>query len=1383
MRKLLFLMLLLIADKAFSYDSTKLHIRLKIMDPTMLPVSPNAVTTYNSSFNTWMAQHHVTDLVKVFSDEYDNVGELKYRYKMFHDTDAYVLQAALDSMEGIKEVFIYDFVPYGYDIPACTSSFTPNDDLVDAANFFGPKDFKTRTDKPFENTVDFDWHLDKIQAECAWDITKGDTNVLIGILDSYMDTSHFDMRGKFKIWKHWNFGANDTLNLPEFNVVRDIEKWPYNWYTKGNNNTFYHGMKCAGAAASSFNNGTGISGIGGNCKLAGYSFLGFGKTNPDTSIIGWTDMDEAAMMAIEDGVKVINCSWGPAVGPVSANARAGFLMNELILYGISQGVVFTLVGGNPLTVKRNNKPELDLIYPLPESQFPIAEGAIIVTSSQPNDKLGFSYNHDTYIDVCAPFNIITTKIQYNPNFPGLASAPPKGGGTSLDRRQEETLTGFGGTSSSSALVAGIVGLMFSANPYLSPAAVECLLKAGCDTMNYRAMYNQSVTDTNISITIPSNHLGAGRVNAYNAVYLAKGESGSKYGSHTWNELRHIASDITLESGCVLTINHKTLISPNRKIIVKPGARLVVNGAVLTNLCGDGPWGGIVVLGNANAVQTPTNQGVVELKNGAVIENALIGVRAIGWFDGTTTPKPSTARGIIQATNTTFNNNQTDVVMLGQTFTSLMIPKANVSYFRKCTFITTNGSKIQNLENHFSITDCNGINITGCKFEDQRTGITAKAHGRTGIYAVDASFNVTDYNNGVTTTSTKFLKLKQAVKSISVPASGRTSISNVLVICYKGFYFNNNTFTRVINDSFVIKDDLFKYNSTTYPYGLYMDATSAFDVEHNTYLGTKTGIQITGGHGGLIIRDAGPNTTQFYRSIFTNITLASEALNENKDATDELRGLTFRCNDYTSSQRDLNIISEHDVDLTGSAGMADFQGSSTQPADNLFGNSSPKLYRNIDNQANGITYFHQDENVGTVNTRTKPFKKLNVLLTNTSSIIPQCPDNLVKSGTGWPGAKRADLSLDKATMTTANTAWKAAIDHGNSPTNVVNDIETATTGNATFVYNLLISYSPWLSMKALAALAAEEGVFTDLQIRNVLIANPQAGRSGWIQSILLNRSSAFSPFYINAIKANADSTTNRDTLAMEVAEANQKYDLLLNDLVGWYIDDTIDHLATFDTLLTHPYNPMYRYQLAGMYFERNMYTEYQTVLDSIASQIDLTDKEADYLQTYNDLYDQIKLWKQDSVPLPILDSSQLVWLNTFYDEHPIMPGIGHALLAINDTAYRTTDPVYITDTTAYLEPEPFIANINDKKRTEITKLVKVYPNPTDKNITLEWLTIEKPKSRVIINDQLGKKIVEKEWKRHQKTIEINLSDFPSGIYYCNIVSDGKIVEVHKVYLNK
>ncbi|MCC6722451.1 MAG: S8 family serine peptidase, partial [Bacteroidia bacterium] len=1231
-------MLLLIVGNAFSYDSTKLHIRLKIMNPAMWPSSPNSITiSGDTAFQGWLSRHKVTKLEKVFSNEYDNVGELKYKYKMFHDSNAFVLEAALDSMAGIKDVFIYDIVPMGMDVPMCSTMYHPNDNFIDA---LGSSNWKSRIDPPNPNPRDWSWHLNKIEAECAWDVTKGDTNVLIGIVDSYMDTFHYDMRGKFKIWKHWNFGANDTLNLPEFNITGDIKNWPLNWYTKDTKRTFYHGMMCAGAAASSFNNSTGISGIGGNCKLAGYSFLGFGKTNPDTSISGWTDLDEAVMIAIEDNVKVINCSWGPAIGPVSSKNRAGFLLGDEVVEGIKRGVVFTMAGGNP---DPNN-----YRYNLPSNQFILLEGAIVVAASDTVDKIGKNFNHDTYIDVCAPYDFVTTKIQFNPNFPGqiTTGSPP------INRQQDEGLTGFGGTSSSSALVAGIVGLMFSANPYLSPAGIECLLKAGCDPMNYSAIEDYSLDSSNISITIPSNHLGAGRVNAYNAVFLAKGESGSKYGSHTWNELRHVASDVTLESGCTLTITHNILISPNRKIIVKPGAKLIVDGAILTNLCGDGPWGGIVVLGDSSKIQTPAYQGVVELKNGSIIENAINGVRAIGWYsNGTINPK--TTKGIIKAENTTFRNNTTDVVIWGKTTSILHEPKANISYFKKCNFYTTNDNKIANLGEHVNLTWCNNINMQGCKFEDQRTGVSPKVNGRLGINAKEASFNLTNFTSGITVTTTKFIKLKQAVQSISLPGGSRTSIDGCSTTCYKGFYMLKNTNARVINNQFTIKDDLFEYNSTTYPYGLYMDATTAFDVEHNMYTGTKTSSWITGGHGGLVVRDAGANATEFYRSVFEDLTVASEVLNENKDAGNDKIGLTFRCNDYTDDMKDLQVLKEPDIDFTSLTGMANNQGSLTLPADNLFGNSSPVLYLNIDNEANKMTYFHQDENNSSVNTRTKPSLVNNISLINTNQTGALCPDKLTKSGTGWPTTKRSDLSVYKSAMSSVNTSWKAVIDNGNSPTNVVNDIETATTGNATFVYNQLIGYSPWLSMDALATLAAKEGAFSDLQIRNVLKANPQAGRSGWIKSILLNRSTAMSPFYIADIVANADSLTDRDTLAWQVAEANTNYDLLLNDLVGWYLDDTLNHLATLDTLLTHPTNPMYRYQLAGLYFEQGLYTDYQNVLDSIPAQIDLTDQEADYHTTYNNLYNQIKAWKLDSMPLPLLDSSQLIWLQNFYESNPKM----------------------------------------------------------------------------------------------------------------------------------
>jgi hypothetical protein len=103
MRKLLFLMLLFIAGNAFSYDSTKLHIRLKIMNPAMWPSSPNSITIGgDTAFQGWLSRHKVTKLVKVFSDEYDNVGELKYKYKMFHDSNAFVLLNGLDSFDKVN---------------------------------------------------------------------------------------------------------------------------------------------------------------------------------------------------------------------------------------------------------------------------------------------------------------------------------------------------------------------------------------------------------------------------------------------------------------------------------------------------------------------------------------------------------------------------------------------------------------------------------------------------------------------------------------------------------------------------------------------------------------------------------------------------------------------------------------------------------------------------------------------------------------------------------------------------------------------------------------------------------------------------------------------------------------------------------------------------------------------------------------------------------------------------------------------------------------------------------------------------------------------------------------------------------------------------------
>ncbi|NUM31870.1 MAG: T9SS type A sorting domain-containing protein [Bacteroidetes bacterium] len=206
--------------------------------------------------------------------------------------------------------------------------------------------------------------------------------------------------------------------------------------------------------------------------------------------------------------------------------------------------------------------------------------------------------------------------------------------------------------------------------------------------------------------------------------------------------------------------------------------------------------------------------------------------------------------------------------------------------------------------------------------------------------------------------------------------------------------------------------------------------------------------------------------------------------------------------------------------------------------------------------------------------------------------------------------------------------------------------------------------------------------------------------------------------------------------------------------------------------------------AGLYFEQGLYTDYQNVLDSIPAQIDLTDQEADYHTTYSDLYNQIKAWKLDSMPLPLLDSAQLVWLQNFYESNPKMPGIGHALLAINDTSYNITDPVYITDTTVYSGPEPFMLDIKEKETESTKKLVNVYPNPTSKGITLEVKNCGIAESyKIILSDINGREIIKREWPQGEKFVKIDMSHLQGGIYYCTISSQGRIIETHKVLLTK
>jgi len=121
---------------------------------------------------------------------------------------------------------------------------------------------------------------------------------------------------------------------------------------------------------------------------------------------------------------------------------------------------------------------------------------------------------------------------------------------------------------------------------------------------------------------------------------------------TWEFRNQINSSIRIVNGGVLTIKCEISMPEGAQITVEPGGKLIIDGGTLTNRCG-GLWQGISVLGDPTKAQSPdSNQGVVEVKNGAVIENSVRGIAAwdLDAGNGTATG------GILKINGAVFRNN-------------------------------------------------------------------------------------------------------------------------------------------------------------------------------------------------------------------------------------------------------------------------------------------------------------------------------------------------------------------------------------------------------------------------------------------------------------------------------------------------------------------------------------------------------------------------------------------------------------------------------------------------------------------------------------------------------------------------------------------------------
>lgn len=317
----------LLLGQTFKYNALDGQLYVKLRDDVALNPKNIAFDVDVKTFPHFRSVVETFQITRIRSSFYfSNDDKLRRTFRIYFNQ-------ANQAAEIIKALQADNQVEYAEYIPLHKKSLTPND--------LGPNSTS--------NTGQ--WFLHRINAQAAWDISTGDQNIKVAVVDDAVMVGHNDL-------------------APNILPGRDVSLNTSN--PSPPNSSYDHGTHVAGIVSARSNNGTGIASIGYTVKIIPI------KATNDPQFV--TDGYEGITWAAQNGADVINMSWGSDQG--------GTTGQNVINAASNLGVVLVAAAGN------DN--ESTVFYPAGFNN------VISVASTASNDaKSGFS-NYGTWIKIAAP---------------------------------------------------------------------------------------------------------------------------------------------------------------------------------------------------------------------------------------------------------------------------------------------------------------------------------------------------------------------------------------------------------------------------------------------------------------------------------------------------------------------------------------------------------------------------------------------------------------------------------------------------------------------------------------------------------------------------------------------------------------------------------------------------------------------------------------------------------------------------------------------------------------------------------------------------------------------------------------------------------------------
>ena len=321
-----------------------------------------------------------------------------------------------------------------------------------------------------------------ISMKKAWDIEKGDTSIIVAVIDGGAKMDHPEFAGR--IWRNYDEIQGNGIDDDANGYVDDFQGWNFAYDINNPADETGHGTNVAGIIGANGNNSIGLAGVDWYCKLMilkGLDTAGFGY---------YTWWAEAMTYAADNGAKVINMS----IGGTSSSTT----LQNAVNYANSKKVTMISTTGNGNTSAPN--------YPGACTNI-IAVGATNNHDCRVNPfSWGGGSNYGTYISLVAPGNRITgLSYTSNTNYTSY----------------------WGGTSQAAPHVAGVAALLLAQNPARTPAQIKTILETTAEDLVGNPLEDLPGWDM---------YHGHGRLNAYAAL---------SWGLSEVSPLAAVATDVKL----------------------------------------------------------------------------------------------------------------------------------------------------------------------------------------------------------------------------------------------------------------------------------------------------------------------------------------------------------------------------------------------------------------------------------------------------------------------------------------------------------------------------------------------------------------------------------------------------------------------------------------------------------------------------------------------------------------------------------------------------------------------------------------------------------------------------------------------------------------------